>query len=394
MKALLGNTKAHLLLLFICITVVLALRITVESTGYQSPDSEFYLRVVDNLLEGKGLVSPTVYPFDETTKESYFAIWPVGYPVLVTTVSYLTTLDSFIASKVVNIIFLGLTFVLLYKWFGVNSLLPAMYFCSFGKLEIYSYSWSESSFLFFLLWFLYLLEQLILEKKTLKKVVLLVFCLIAMSLLRYMGLAYFFYLAVLFVVFYVQKKVVLAKHVFWVLAVATVFVFSYLLFNYAETGGFFGGIVRICSGDETIGFVVKKFVQGILNEFSLARNFYWQWDVLYVVLFVVQLFVVVLVWVNRSQLSKSNTNSFVLVSASLFYLFFAVVLRVYSPIDTFDYRILAPFSTPLFIALLGGFDYSKVKCKGVKLQFLVIGFFILSLLINLPKVFLLNYFGA
>ena len=144
------NTKLQLLILYISICLVLLLRISVESTGYMSPDSDFYIQTANNSLQGKGFITPITYPFDETTPESFTAIWPIGYPALIAVFSYITGTDTVLSSKAVNIIFLGFIFILLYRWYGENSFLPACYFCSIGLLEIYSYTWSEGAFLFFL----------------------------------------------------------------------------------------------------------------------------------------------------------------------------------------------------------------------------------------------------
>lgn len=127
-----GKTNLWLLYLGICLTLVL--RIYAEETNYLSPDSHFYLRVANNLIDGKGLVGPKEYPFDEKAEESYFAIWPPGYPFLIAVTSYITKTSVFIASKIVNLVFLAFSFLLLYKWFGEKAWLPSLYYCSFGML--------------------------------------------------------------------------------------------------------------------------------------------------------------------------------------------------------------------------------------------------------------------
>ena len=389
-----GNIKVQLFILYVCIVSALSLRINVESTGYMSPDSDFYIRAANNVLDGKGFIAPTTFPFDETTPESHFAIWPVGYPAMIVTVCYITGLDSFVSSKLVNVIFLGFIFILLYHWYGAHSLLPACYFCSFGKLEIFSYTWSEGAFLFFLLWLLYLLDRKFELKMSYLNIVLLIFCLVAITFLRYAGLIYFFYITILIVIRFVQKKYDLAKRLSFIIAVSSLFVFGYLLHNYFLTGGFFGSNPRIFPQIESWSYFFKVFFNGLLNEFFLARNFSWTWDPLFVLMLFLQLLVCYYVFRKRSRLngySFQSTNNLVMISSGLFYLGFILVVRRISPFDTFDYRILAPFSTPIFITLLGNLRYIHEQYKINDLNIVIVSFFVLSLLMNLPKDFLLKW---
>ncbi len=388
------NTKTQLFILYVCITSALTLRINVESTGYLSPDSDFYIRAADNYLHGKGFLAPATYPFDENTPQSHLAIWPVGYPAMIVTVSYITGLDTFVSSKLVNVIFLGFIFILLYYWYGKYSLLPACYFCSFGKLEVFSYTWSEGVFLFFLLWLLYLLDRILAEKNSYLHIILLIFCLVGITLLRYAGLIYFFYITILIFIFFVQKRYNLVRRLTFIIAISSLPVFGYLLYNYSLTGGFFGGQTRIFPEIESWSFFLRGFLNSFLNEFLMARNFYRSWDSLFVLMFFLQLLVCYYVFRMRDHLKRysfQSTNNLVLVSSGLFYLVFIFVLRRMSPFDTFDYRILAPFSTPVFISLLGNLRPINEQYKINGLNIVIVSFFLLSLLINLPKEFFLKW---
>src|SRR5688572_28640200 len=151
--------KLFLAALYTGIVLAIWLRVSVEATQYCTPDSNFYLKVAENLLSGKGLVRPNNYPFSKSTGDVYFAVWPAGYPITIAALSFLTNLPALISSKIVNLLFLGFTFILLYKKLGKYAWFPALYFCSFGVLEVYSYTWSEGAFLFFIIALAFILVQ-------------------------------------------------------------------------------------------------------------------------------------------------------------------------------------------------------------------------------------------
>jgi len=361
-----------------------------------SPDSQFYTKTATNFIEGHGLVTPNYYPFDENTPESYTAIWPPGYPFLIATFSYLSGFNVFISSKIVNAIFLGLIFILLYYWYGPNSFLPACYFCSFSKLELFSYTWSEGVFLFFLLLILFSAEKILLSKSTLTNSFLLIIALVSLVLLRYAGLIFFFYLAIVLIILIASNKYDIAKLLFIIISISGILLSCFFLINYFLSGGFFGKEPRIFPENESWIFFFNLLFNGIINELFITRNFYWTWDWMFVVTLAVQILVCFYIITKRKQLNlkslKGINNQFI-ISAGLFYLVFIIILRKLSPFDAFDYRILAPFSTPIFISLLGNLRLKENYSKRYDIKLVLSSFFILSLILNLPKTFVLKWIG-
>ena len=78
-----------LILLFLSLSIIILLNTFFDPNEYLSPDSTYYLRLSKNLLlhEGFGIADYTA-----PDGKSFFAIWPVGYPVLIYIVSRLTGL--------------------------------------------------------------------------------------------------------------------------------------------------------------------------------------------------------------------------------------------------------------------------------------------------------------
>ncbi len=404
-----------IILLYCCIALVLYLRIQVEATHYISLDSHFYLEVANNLQAGKGIVAGQGYPFEESASKNYFSLWPAGYPILISGLSVATGLSPLIASKVVNLIFLALIFILLYHWFGAMAWFPALAFCSFGMLEVYSYTWSEGPFLFFVLLLCYLLYKHQVNAASWFYLAL-AFCLIALFLLRYAGLIYYFFVAgyALYVLW--QQRYPLFYQCITSLALASVVALSYLAYNYSQTGFFTGG-TRYFPERESWAFFITNLAQGIFNEFSIVRNYFFSGYTDYYFLFflMLQMSLVALLYRRRRYASKTaevsdnvvgssavlenniphrslidkNSPQFLLISAGVFYLLMIIILRRLSPFATFDYRILAPFSLPLYIALAMHWLQDEGYFK--KIVPCVTGFMLLSLLFNLPKEFLLSY---
>lgn len=390
------DAKVKLLLLYIIITSTIAIRIKAEATGYISPDSKFYLKTASNIVEGKGPITPNTYPFDSTTPESYTAIWPVGYPTLIASVALLSGLEVSLSSKVVNVIFLGFIFILLYRWFGESSPYSALYFCSFSLLEIYSYSWSEGAFIFFLLWAIYTTEMIIRGKNSKTRLITLSLCMVLMVFLRYAGLIYLFYLCFLAVFLFSKKRFALMKKLIRCISISSFFIMAYLLINYLYSGGFFGSAPRIFPEKE--GFIEFTILlgKGLLNEFLIIRNFYWTWDIIFILTLVVQIAVCLYLLKNRKLIwlrSKGDFNGNIAIGSGLFYLIFIVVLRKLSPFESFDYRILAPFSVPIFISLLSRLDFRDQASRFLSHKTILVAFFIFSLIMNLPKQYILKWFG-
>ena len=387
-----GKTNLWLLYLGICLTLVL--RIYAEETNYLSPDSHFYLRVANNLIDGKGLVGPKEYPFDEKTEESYFAIWPPGYPFLIAVTSYITKTSVFIASKIVNLVFLAFSFLLLYKWFGEKAWLPSLYYCSFGMLEVYSYTWSEGVFLFFLLYlcfclhksFSYVNKWLFLEISI---------CLILMVFIRYAGLIFFFFTATFLAYCIIKCKYRLGLHLLGSLLIATVVILMFLYFNYLKTGYFTGGY-RYFPEAESFPHFFKVLLQGIFNQATIIRNYYFSGytDYYYLFFLLLQIALIILLYRQRALLSNCTLKRLypgcLLIFSGMFYLLFIIALRKLSPFESFDYRILAPFSMPIFISILSYFSLQENQDFFDRIYKWITGFFLISLCFNWPKVFIIE----
>ncbi|MDB5256110.1 MAG: hypothetical protein JWM14_805 [Chitinophagaceae bacterium] len=385
--------RYKLWVLFLFIALVIVVRIMAESTSYVSPDSTYYLSAADHVMKGEGLIAP-----DPTAPEKnvYFAVWPAGYPLCIAGVGLLTGTSALVASKIVNLIFLGLTFGLLFFWFGEKSWFVALYFCSFGMLEIYSYSWSEAPFLFFVLLLCYFVFKDLERDSGPRLFFQVFFCLVALFFFRYAGLIYFPAIGLLLVYSIYKKQKLKSGYYFSALFFASVGVFYYLFLNKEMSGHYTGIGDRVQLEQESWPQFMLLLIRGLWNQLTLARQCFFsgEMDYLYVALLMVQAGVVAVLFYFKKRWSApflKSRDTKVLLSFGLFYLMAIVVLRKIQPFDPFDYRILAPFSLPLFVAFFGRLIKPDVQDYFEKVKPWVVGFMLLSLLVNLPKEYLVEW---
>ncbi len=381
--------------IYVLIVGTIALRVNVEATQYTSPDSEYYMRVAENVVDGKGfVVAYMVYPFDDATPEKDLIIWPIGYPALISIPMYTLDMDALASSKLINFLSLGLIFFLLQHIFGTSAWLPALYFLSYGRMEAFSYSWSEAPFLFveLLLCWVIINSWSDSEDKTLW--LKLTVTLISLFLLRYAGLLFYFFSAGMMLYFAYRNDRNKALQYFIALTISSFFVLAYFYRNYLLSG-YYAGMDRVQPDAESIGYFIWLLIRGIFNELMFARNYFFKGnlDLLFLGLFILQL--VLAVWlckwrtlyIHKTLLSKT---SIILLACSATYLVGIVILRKIQPFDPFDFRILAPFSTPLFIALFSSIGLPENRPYYHKTAPWVVAFMGICWAMSLPKQFLME----
>src|SRR5699024_6994206 len=122
-----------------------------DPNGFITSDSAHYLQLAQNILNGDGL-STASYVDGMST---FFATWPVGYSVLIATVSFLTGLSVVWGAKVVNMICLGFCFILIKRLFHERALTVVLIFFISTFTVLFTYTWSEVPFLLGLLWLVF-----------------------------------------------------------------------------------------------------------------------------------------------------------------------------------------------------------------------------------------------
>ncbi len=384
-----------LFFIYCCIAAAISLRIHVESTQYTTPDSHFYLYAAKNMLSGNGLKTPYLidYPFKNESREFYFGFWPAGYPVCISAISLMTGYSPLISSKIVNLLFLGLIFVLLYFWCGTNAWLPALYFMSYSMLQVYSYTWSEGPFLFFLLWLCYLLTSK--SCNSISLIFQVFFCLSCLFLFRYVGFLFYVFLIIYILWSFYKKKKLFGIYLSMGFLLATVFALTYLKLNKIYSGFYFGYDRFEIKNYPPIDMVLN-ISKGILNEFFIMKNYFFKGNepvMFFMILLFLQIFfIILLIYKRRNLKSPVNlmTYQYVLFFSGTTYLAGIILLKMLTQFDDFNYRLLAPFSLPIYMSFLISLTDKYHQLYLDRVRFYIIGFMFLSLIMNLPKAYIIT----
>lgn len=384
------NGKQLLIFIYLAIVVVSIFRIAVHPLHYTTSDSNAYLKQAD-FIKSSWKSSESLADLYEV--KGTFTIWPLGYPVSIAVTSVLTNTSSLHASKIVNFVFLGLLFILLFKIFGERAWFVSLIFLSYGSLEVIAETWSELPFVFFAL----LLCYLILNEKHFSHWILslsLIACLALLFLFRYVGVIYFFVLAGFLIKHGLSKNYKLATSYFVALFLSSVFVLWYFYENKAASG-FYSGMPRLETGHQGFGSFSVELIKGLFNEFAIARNYFFKGipDLLFIALTLIQISVLFVLTKGRKLLFypivvTEKVQKLLLFSGG--YLVGIILFKAFISIDAFDFRILFPFSAPLLLAIFAFLIDKSQETFFKKYARLIIGFMLLSLVINLPKNYILE----
>ena len=387
--------------LFAIITATIILRVSVEQTGYCTPDSRYYLEGAQNIIDGEGFYHSNEYPIPKIKtpeNQTYFAVWPIGYSLLIAGFAFIFSLPVFWASKVVNIFFLGLCFLLFRKMNKEKVYLLALIMGSFSFLEVFSYTWSEAPLMFGLLWFVYALYYFLQNEHSTLFLFHLFCSALFLFLIRYVGGFSFFILGGLSGYYWLNKKYNPAINLLFILFILISIAGLYLYNNYLQTGYLTGG-ERLYPDRESLSLFSWYLFVGLFNEFFIIKNYYWRHEPvgLFLATALFQLLVMAFIYFrylkgHKFKFTAKDKLSLSFGLMGIFYLFLLICIRLLSPFDPFDYRILSPFTLCIYTAIMLYLvnDERSKKFNGTH-KYIALLFYV-SLILNLPKAYLLNYF--
>ncbi|MDR3090474.1 MAG: hypothetical protein LBU39_11780 [Desulfobulbaceae bacterium] len=149
LKTILSWMNRNIILLSIFISVTLLIFGHAYFFGaYISPDSTNYLQAAQALRDGYGFHVNAAAGDTET----YFAIWPIGYPAMIAFVSIITNTEVYLASKIVSVVILTILFTMFYIKFKKHTWAYAFLTLNLGFLQVFYYTWSEQPFILGLMW--------------------------------------------------------------------------------------------------------------------------------------------------------------------------------------------------------------------------------------------------
>ena len=330
----------------------------INPTGYMSGDSSNYLRLSGRILEGHGFFLPS--NGREGADEKWFAIWPVGYPLLISGVAWVLGISTFLASKILNIFLLFFAILALYLMLGRKGLIASFILLTASTLRNYTMTWSEAPFLTALIVLcLYLGKIINGDFKVNNQSVMILFSLLILPFLfRYVGL---FVIAPVFLVainLFIQDRKRESILILIAIFFSLIFCLLYLVNNFQLTG-YATGMPRPPANEENYIFLVN-LLKSIFQEFILIMP---SWDISNIVQNIV-----VIIWslftlfcilsiTKKSSHQKESSNidifSYLFMIFGLIYLCAIIFLRWISNFSELGltYRLLNPGFALFFIGL-------------------------------------------
>lgn len=348
----------------------------------------YYLQLAKSLLHGEGF--DTRLGFNaEGPNTQFFATWPVGYPILITVVAWITTLNVFWASKVLACLIGGGILLICYQLFGRTAWVYGLVLWFATFLELFSYSWSEVPFLMGLCVFVFALFEYD-NNRNYSYLVLIGFTVIGLFLFRYIGGFVFFVLGLLIV-----KDWIRTRYVDWSLILACLLAglvcCLYFYHNYLEVG-YISGTTRPAS-NESFWVLSRQLGEATLKELSLAftRKFSWLSIVITGILFQILLVILLKSYFSQKIFNRIDTIKPVskiriwpyYLLTGVCYLLTIILIRYNIKFDLFNFRLLAPGSFLIFFGVINWLERSRQPFpKIVGIFMLLVGGF--SYLINGP----------
>ena len=141
--------KLHLIQVVLFLSVSLSIILHSYVFGYYiSPDSTNYMHEALALLSGHGfnMLGPN-------GGYSYFSHFPIGYPLCIALVTFLTQTNVYLASKILTLLTVLLIHIIFYYRFKSNAWVFCLITINYQFLNvIFRYTWSEQLFILGLIW--------------------------------------------------------------------------------------------------------------------------------------------------------------------------------------------------------------------------------------------------
>ncbi len=154
---LIGKVGNDLFLVFVFVFVCVGIYSAAYKNGiFITADSAGYLREAANLRAGNGFSYDGLAGYS-----SWFANWPILYPVMIAAIMLVSGLDAYLSSKIVTAILVLAIIVVLRIRFGKKAWLYSVALLNLGFVQLSYYTWSEIPFILFLMLFAFKLGDIV-----------------------------------------------------------------------------------------------------------------------------------------------------------------------------------------------------------------------------------------
>lgn len=337
------NYKA--LLLYLCLCSVMLLKSYFDKDGNISPDSTFYLRLSQNLLSGEGFRYPD---YTKTDGETFFSIWPVGYPIMIVTISKLTGLGVVWASKVLNLLVMGIILLIFQSVFKKNLHWVGLLFFVDSFFLIFTYTWSEGPFVLFLILISISLYKCVETSGGLLWLAVLLFSGILLFLTRYIGLFSISIIGLVVIISLYKRKWQFSIKLMVVIVLQLIFAGFYLYHN-LQASGHLTGMQRDLPEESNLE-LIRQLFHGLKEEFIVIKC-----GIPLTFSFILLSLLGVYLFINRRKNKKSAEAAglwLYFLLAGLLYYGAMIGAKWFSNFTPLDYRYLFPGTFMIMLSLV------------------------------------------
>ena len=226
------NIEKYLFIIsFIVISLSILTNSFIDTNGFLTTDSTHLLKLAETFNKNGNLY---VYSWTNSGEINFFSMWPLGYPILISLISKVTSLDVFLASKIANILSVFLVFYMVYKNTILGfSLIGLMLFAG-SFINIFSFTLTENLFMVGLILYSYTTHNEIINPNKKNILLALIAFIIAFSS-RYIG-GYLLIFNFFLIVQSIRKEKGPSINLIILLLGSITYMVAYLLMNKSLTG--------------------------------------------------------------------------------------------------------------------------------------------------------------
>ena len=371
-----------IILIIIYVSTYILISSFSETNGFITGDSANYLRLSERILGGHGFFNPP--NGRQEAVDEWFALWPIGYPMLISSIAWILGVSTFLASKILNILLLSSSILLLYFNLGRSGLIVSLMLLTAGTLRNYTMTWSEAPFLTALIVLCLYLGKILNGniKVNNRNFFFLSILMILPFLFRYIGIFVIAptFLIAINLIFQGRKR----ESILTLLSIFFTIIFALIYFiNNFYLTGYSTGMIRTSVPYEDYYALLNNLIFGIIREFVLILP-YWdptnfKQNIIVIVWLVIVLFSIFLFSRNIPKLKLKDFNisfSYVFMIFGFAYLIAFIFVSFNAYFNKFSPRLLDPGFSLFFIGL-GLWVLKKNIIKNVSLVIFVLITFLL-----------------
>lgn len=347
-------------------TAFVLLRFGLSPTGGQTNDSFFYLKTATQLLRGEPLA---VRMPNMGIDLEFNSLWPLGYPLSIALLGFLTRLPAWQAAVAVALCCMAGVALLLHRYWKQQAWVLALVLCL--QYKIFSFVWSEGLFMLVELAYCHALYAAFRKPEIgWKQALGLVMLGFGLYFVRYAGFVAVLPPALLALFFFFWKKDRRKAAVFsGVSAGVGMLIGAYFLLNHYLSGVAWGGERFVYT--EPLTSWLGLLGRGLFNEGLLIRDYDFtaRPDYAAGAGLLLQLFVfgrILKAYRGHQVPPQQQALLWFYVGGGLIQLLTPAVLRKFSPFDDLDLRLLGPATFFLLLAGLGYLSSSPVRWKSIE----------------------------